>query len=348
MDQGEHAGEPQMPIGKRTNGSWRIHFYRDDGSRFEKTLPAALTKREVETLEARYRLQERGRPGRERRVATLSSLFARYWLEHGQHLASAKSEQAYLDAWSNRLGDETPLASISSDRVSAAIAFWRSTPEIPRGRKQAALVSPSTINHRIGCMQRAWRRAARIWGWPLATIEWGELKLDEPEPRHRDSPHDMMLAYFAALPPRSRWPSLWSFNCGLRRGGILRITKADIDFKERIVHTISKGRAGGKPTPVPLTDALLAVLTAMGPLPEVGAIFPVTIHELRKDRQRARKAAGLPSLRFIDHRHDFAQGLEDRGLGELITDALHHSDPKLKRRYSRVKLHKMRARMDGR
>lgn len=152
----------------------------------------------------------------------------------------------------------------------------------------------------------------------------------------------------AALPPRSRWPSLWAFNCGLRRGGILRITKADIDFKERIVHTVSKGRAGGKPTPVPLTDALLAVLMAMGPLPEVGAIFQVTIHELRKDRQRARKAVGQTSLRFIDHRHDFAQGLEDRGLGDLITDALHHSDPKLKRRYSRVKLHKMGARMDGR
>lgn len=336
-----------MPIGKRANGSWRISFYREDGSRFEKTLPAVLTKREVETMEARYRLQERARPAREHRGPTLADLFVRYWHERGQHIASAASEKGYLDAWYARLGEDTDLADITSDQISAAVAFWRSTPEIPRGRKHPALAGPSTINHRIGCLQRAWRRASRVWGWRLAAIEWSEMKLDEPEPVHRDSPYQMLLAYFAALPPRSRWPSLWSFNSGLRRGGVLRITKADIDFEGRVVHTVSKGRAGGKPTPVPLTDALLAVLTAMGPLPEVGRIFPVTIHELRKDRQRARKLVGLRSLRFIDHRHDFAQGLEDRGLGDMITDALHHSDPKLRRRYSRVKLHRMRARMDG-
>lgn len=337
-----------MPVTKRPNGSWRIRFYREDGSRFEKTLPAALTRREVETLEARYRLQERARPGAERRGPALSDLFARYWHEHGQHLASAISERAYLDAWANRLGDDTALADISSDKISAAVAFWRVTPEIPRGRKHPLLVSPSTINHRIGCLQRVWNRALKRWGWTLPTVHWSELKLDEPAPQDRSNVYEKLLAYFVALPPRSRWPSLWAFNSGLRRGGVLRITKADLDFPAGVGRTISKGRAGGKPTPFPLTDALLAVLTAMGPLPEVGSIFPVTIHELRKDRQRARRQVGLPSLRFIDHRHDFAQGLEDRGLGDLITDALHHSDPKLRRRYSHARLHDLRERMNRR
>lgn len=337
-----------MPIGKRTNGSWRIKFYRADGSRFEKTLPAALTRREVETLEARYRLAERARPGAERRGPTVADLFARYWHDHGQHLASAASERAYLDAWANRLGDDTPIAKITADQISAAIAHWRATPEVSRGKIVPRRLTASAINHRISGLQRIWRRAVDLWGWDLVRVPWGRLKLDEPLPRDRSNSYGSLLAYFAALPPRSRWPSLMAFNTGLRRGGVLRITRADIDFAGMVIHTVSKGRAGGRPTPVPITEAVLAVLAAMGPLPEVGAIFPVTRNELRKDRVRARMEAGLPSLRFIDHRHDFAQGLEDRGLGDLISDALHHSDPKLRRRYSRARLHDIRSRLDGR
>lgn len=339
-----------MPVSKRRNGSWLVSFYREDGSRFRKTLPEELTKRECETLEARYRLQERAAPDRERRAVTVSDLFARYWHEHGQHIASSATEKGYLDAWSNRLGDGTPLGSVGSDQISAAVAHWRSVPEVPKGRKVEILVRASTINHRLSCLQRVWNRAADVWNWTMPPVKWKRLRLHEPARAPRANDYELLLAYFEALPPRSRWPSLMAFHTGLRRGGVLRITRADLDYENLVIHTISKGRAGGKPTPVPMTQGVLAVLMAMGRLPEVGQIFTVTIHELRKDRQRTRKRAevGLTRLRFHDHRHDFAQGLADRGLAGAIPDALHHSDPRVSRIYGKTGTAALRKLIDGR
>jgi integrase len=68
---------------------------------------------------------------------------------------------------------------------------------------------------------------------------------------------------------------------------------------------------------------------------------------LRQDWEAARAAIGRPDLRLHDLRHTFAQRLEDAGAGDLITDALHHSDPRLRRRYSHVRLERLRERLDS-
>jgi integrase len=56
---------------------------------------------------------------------------------------------------------------------------------------------------------------------------------------------------------------------------------------------------------------------------------------------------GRPDLLFKDLRHSFAQALENAGAGDMITDALHHSDPRLRRRYAKAKIDRMRERLDG-
>lgn len=327
-----------MPVAKRPNGSWIITFYRDDGSRFRKTLPGALTKREVEAVETRYRGAERAKPAVQRRGAAVADLFDRYWTEHGQHLASHTSEQAYLNSWAARLGDDTPAAAVAADQIAAAVAHWRVTPETPTGRKKARLVSASTINHRIGCLQRVWRRACDLWSWDLAKVPWRRLKLDEAEPLDRSVAEDALTIYLAKLADRSRPIILFALLTGLRRGALLRLTVADMDWQRQIIKAVSKGRAGGKPTPAPMTEAIFAVLTLMGRLPEVGCIFTITKAKLRRDHLKARKAAKLSEFRFHDLRHQFAQRLEDSGFGYRITDALHHSDPRLAKRYSHVRM----------
>ena len=79
----------------------------------------------------------------------------------------------------------------------------------------------------------------------------------------------------------------------------------------------------------------------------IGRLFPITKQLLRQDWEAARAAIGRPDLRLHDLRHTFAQRLEDAGAGDMISDALHHSDPKLRRRYSHVRLERLRERLDN-
>lgn len=332
--------------GKRTGAvPWTIDF-RVAGRRYRAQLDGDLSREEALAHEARLRLgAEAEAKARERNGLTLGEILSRYWQEHGQHLASEGTEHAYLEIWAAELGRETRLASVTQERIATAIARWRK-PITVRGRTAPQLLTPAAVNHRVRCLQRVLGRAAEVWGMAVPTIAWRRLRLHEAPPRDRSVGLDDRLAYLAALPPRSRWVHLMSLATGLRRGALLKLTMAELDWKRGVIRATSKGRAGGKPTPVPMTEAVLAVFQGMGRLPEVGAIFPVTIHELRKDRERARRATGLVDLRFHDMRHSFAQDLEDAGAGDLIPDALHHSGPGLRRRYAQARIDRLRAALD--
>ena len=63
---------------------------------------------------------------------------------------------------------------------------------------------------------------------------------------------------------------------------------------------------------------------------------------IRKDVERATAATGY-KVTLHQGRHSFAQDLEDAGKGDLITHALHHSDPKLRLRYSHARTDRVRA-----
>lgn len=203
-------------------------------------------------------------------------------------------------------------------------------------------LAESSINRRIGALQRAWRRAEDLWGWQLPRVAWGRLKGTEPEPRDRSVPRDLRAAFIEALPERTRYLFLLAFHTGLRRGALLYLTAEKYNWAEGIIHTYSKGKGPqGKYTPIPITDAVCAVMQAYGRMPESGPLFPVTLTMIRKDVERATKATGY-KVTLHQGRHSFAQDLEDAGHGEAITGALHHSDPKLKLRYSRQRIDRLR------
>lgn len=109
-----------------------------------------------------------------------------------------------------------------------------------------------------------------------------------------------------------------------------------------MIRAIGKGQAGGKENLVPITTAVAEILAGMK-LPDVGRIFSVDENQVRWDREVARKAAGLPGFRFHDFRHCFAQDLEDAGVGDAITAALHHSSPALRKRYAHARVETVRA-----
>ena len=327
-----------MVIRKRPNGSWQLDVHVD-GRRFRQTLAGSLTPAEVKAEHHRFSLARAAERPDPRRGPALIDLLTRYWDEHGRHLASASSEQGYLKIWRDALGRDRPLATIGSDAIAAIVAGWRT--EVSQRKHRP--VRPATINRRIGCLQRVWRRAADLWKWRLDSVPWGRLKLDEPEPEDRALTRAEAFVFQAALPPRSRHAFAFALATGLRRGPILRLTMAQFDWPAGVIDTKSKGRAGGKRTTVPITAGVLEVLCAIGCLPRVGRLFPLAADTLRRDLDRARSLTGLRHVRFHDTRHTFAQRLDDAGLGDVITDALHHADPRLRRRYSTAKIDRVRA-----
>ena len=259
-----------------------------------------------------------------------------YWKEHGQFLAAAATEGSYQSAWLDSLGEGKRVAQIAERDVADTVRRWR----------EAGKVGSITINHYLRLMQRIWNRAKLYEDCIVQPIDWKKFRLAEPEPVDRSLTAAEVRRYLDALPTRSIPITLWGWLTGLRLGALLRLQVSDLDWERGIVNATSKGRAGGKPTPVPMTQPLLAVMTKYPP-PAVGRIFAVTRDIVRNDREDARATAGLPGFRFHDLRHTFAQALEDEGYGDAITAALHHSDPKLRKRYSRARLQRTQAVIDA-
>ena len=254
-----------MPVRRRPErgpDAWLIDF-RVNGVRYRLTREAP-NKRAAEALEREERARIEAGLLREDSGLTVAGLLARYWDEHGRRLASAGSERAYLNAWSDALGDAAPVATIGAPEITSAVASWRGT------------VSDSTINRRLSCLQRIWRRAEDLWNLHLARVPWGRLKLAEPLPRDRSIPEPTLEQLFDALPERSRPVVAFMLATGLRRGATLRLTASDVDRDRAVIRAVSKGRAGGKPTPVPLTKV---VATILEDAPEAGPLFLVSKQE---------------------------------------------------------------------
>jgi integrase len=322
-----------MPFRRRKDrGTWLIDF-RIAGVRYRHAVPGSLSREQVKAEEERLRAAARAAGQRIALGPTVGQAIERYWNEHGKRLASWRSERTVLTKWSAALGHDVPIMQVTRDDIARIAAGWRGSLSA-RGRP----LSDSSVNRRLDVLQRLWGRAEELWAWELARVPWRRLKLAEPAPRPRAPTAEQLEAYLAALPERSRAISQFMALTGLRLGGCRTVTRASIDMANMVIHATSKGRAGGKPTTVPITAPVAALLEQIRPWPDVGCIFRVTTKELRLDRERAREQVELPEFRSHDLRHAFSQMLEDAGEGQVISDALHHSNPHLRRRYAAARV----------
>ena len=316
-----------MPIRRRAEGSWIVDV-RVRGKRYRKTYPATMLKRDVASIERQW-LAELERPEQRHATATVGKIINRYWTEKACHLGDSGHQDTYLTMWGEALGTETPIARVQADHIAAILARWRSD------------VSDSTVNRRMAALRACWRWAADVWGVPVASVPWRRMRLTEPEPGDRSVGQEKRSDLLSGWPARSKDIVRLALATGLRLGALLRLERRDVDLDRRIIRTVTKGRAGGKEVTAPITGEVEGILDDMN-MPEVGRLFSLKRHEVRRDREIARRAAGLDGFRFHDLRHCFAQDLEDAGYGDTVTAALHHSSPTLRKRYSHARLDRTR------
>ena len=296
-----------MPVRKRGD-HWHVRL-QVGGQRIERSLGPSATKADALAYEARIRQDIIGGKIGRRAARSMEDALTR-WLE---------GEAATLKSYDNLLSKVRAL------RPHAAGKRLQDIVAVAEAVKAAGIrdeLSPATINRRLAILRRIANLAYDQWSWldqPLG----GKIKLLRGEvARHVYLTPDQVetLASHCTHPGVATAIRL-AARTGLREAELLR---ADTIFDDCIVVTKTKN---DRPRLVPV------------PIDMPGLALPIgiTYATLRTFFEAARKAAGMPDVRFHDLRHTAASWWAQAGanLGH-IRDLLGHANLAVTSRYTHL------------
>lgn len=223
-----------------------------------------LEARAVEAEKRREATAQLERERTEQRAPlTLGRATARWWAEHGQHLANDGS-RATLDRIVEILGDRTQLQDIIDDSVSRLVAerrkdTRRDSTAIEKGRKKIITrpITPTTVNRTIDLLRRVMRRARENWNAYLPNEPtWKKHRLKEIKRPVREISAAEEQALDAAEDFDYAELRRFAIITGLRRREML-ITWPQVDFDLATVQVRVKG---GTWRTIPLTREAYAIL----------------------------------------------------------------------------------------
>jgi integrase len=188
--------------------------------------------------------------------------------------------------------------------------------------------SNDTINHYFNTLSKLFQMLAGEWDLDIANPIKGIKRMPPPQGRSKrvnNVIEDPLLSACDALSyPLLKSMIEFAIQTAMRRGEIMGLTWSDVDLDERkaYLHTSKNG----EPRQVPLTQRALEVLKALIK-DETGRVFPMTVHDLRGQFNRAKAhakeawiEAGInpfDDLRFHDLRHEALSRLSDLGLNVI-------------------------------
>lgn len=303
---------------------------------------------------------------------TLSKALGRYWLERGQHAATADEIKRHGRTLMAGLGTDTRLSEIGFGMLSGFIAGRRvRKARNPRtGKFELRDRANGSINREIGHLRTVMLSAER-WGNNVPKVDWGKLLLDEPENVQTILSAEKEAAFFEALRPDFRPLVRFALVTGLRLENVIGLTWSQVDWDAQTISFRTKSRRpGGALHVLPITGAVAAILSReRGNDPEFvftyvcarnrhdpragliqvkGERYPFTHDGWRKEWMRAREAAGLPRLRFHDLRHTAAtRALSAHRNLKTVQRMLGHADIATTLRYVASDVTDVRAAMEA-
>lgn len=296
-----------MPVRKRGE-RWHVRL-QIGGQRIERSLGPAATKADALAYEAKIRRDiVAGRVGRAPAHSIEDALVK--WLE---------GEAKGLKSYDNLLGKVRSLRTAAAGRKLADIV---AVAEQLKADGIKAGLAPATINRRMAILRRIANLAHDQWDWldqPLGK----RIKLLRGEAaRHVYLTPDQVehLAAHCRHPVVAIAIRLVA-RTGLREGELLR---ADTLFDGCIVVDESKS---GRPRLVPVPPDMPNLKLPLG----------ITYATLRTYFEAARKAAGMPHIRFHDLRHTAASWWAQAGANlAIIRDLLGHANLAVTSRYTHL------------
>ena len=260
---------------------------------------------------------------------TLETACARWWDEHGQHLADAKIKSA-LDRIIEILGAKTQLHDIIDDTVSRLVAERRKDLRRDRtivdahGRRKILYrpITPTTVNRTVDLLRRVCRRAVENWNARLPNQPvWKKHRLKETKrpvrellPSEEAQLDEVESVDYAEL-------RRLAIVTGLRLKTLI-LTWPQVDFELGVIRVRAKG---GVWRTIPMTKEIYAMLwRRRGHHPEFvftavctkkwrnprkpddvripGQRYPITTDGFSSHKDRAWSKAGV-SARIHDLRH---------------------------------------------
>ena len=253
-----------------------------------------------EAAEAHKRHQALGR-----NPMTWAVAASRYWDEVGKHTRSADRTLVALDWLTRHIGEATPLAAVTSDKIARLVA-----------KRRADGIAAATVNRSMTePLRRVLTRARLVWGVALPPIEWRRHLLAEPQERIRELRADEEATFFAALRPDYHPVARFALLTGSRLSECVGLTWADVDWAGRLIWINGKG---GRRASIPMPPSVRELLWPLQGPPSDGGVH------LSRDGWRGRhppqprtQAHHLQRARATDVPHDPRAGIADFSFHDL-------------------------------
>lgn len=227
---------------------------------------------------------------------------------------------------------------ISIAHLKAFFSGWNlkdiNAEAVARYRASRVGLSPATINRELACLRTALRKGVE-WGslsaYPLPTENLLE-KEKKFKPRILEPAEARCLV--AAADPRWLRPAIvvW-LATGLRKMELLKLRRADVDFKKRLLTVVAENAKSGEERTIPMSEAVTETLRAM---PGEMYFFenPETKTHVRDLIESFRTALGkakiIGRVRIHDLRHAYGTWSAQAGVdAKTLSELMGHSDPRI-------------------
>ena len=297
---------------RQVNGRWCVEF-QQGGARVFRRCPPGVTKADAQQYEAAIRRDLFAARSLGVRPALPIAAALQHWLDGTlAHKRDQRMPKSNALTWAPFI--EGRRIEDAPDVAQTAISQWT-----------ADGLGPATINRRLAALKAALRFAWKR-GDTEANVSGRISALREPEGRQVYlTPAEVRRLAQAAPTPVCRAAIMLAAYTGLRAGELLRAERP-------------KGRDGLLLVPVSKTGVARAVPVAAPARPYLKALpFAMAYRTLAGQFWIARKAAGMPHVRFHDLRHTAASMLANTGASLPVIGAmLGHKAPATTKRYAHL------------
>lgn len=334
-------------IRKGKNGIFYLSF-SVAGVRIRESTRTADPKLATEMARSRYsEVYREGvigtKPGR---TLCLKEAAHRFWCEVASHTDYGQNSQQYqLKKVVSFWGESRSLGSITGGDIAIFLQSLR-----------ADGAGPATCNRYLSLLSAIRDRAQSVWNVKTAGWKVSDHWQKEPPPRAVYLTKDQASGFIRTVIPHARGPISLALFTGLRQQNVLQLQWHQINIRSGRIGVVQKG---GRQHGVDLVPPAIKLLERQEPDEgrRSGAVFwvgnpavecPCAWCRRHCDRNRtftnlaaafdnARKAIGMPDLRFHDLRHTVASWLVQDGVPlQAIQEILGHTRIEMSARYAHL------------
>lgn len=379
-----------MSVYKSRNSPYYHYDFKIKRRRFHGST-RRKNRRDAERVEADRRRQAEAELQAEEAAGsaptTINIAVGRYWIDVGQHAATAPQIWTMIARLVDWLGPAKPVTEITTADVAGLVARRRGEGVVIRrkarpakkgpakkgpGRKQQGRkatetrrpVANATVNRTVvEPLRRVLLRERDVYGQRIVMPEWSKVLLAEPVERVREASSEEEEALFGAIRDDYAPALAFALVTGCRLAEIVGLTWAKVKWREGVLEVTGKG---ARTRPIPITREIRALLWPLQGHHETavftyvarradrkrgiarGQRVPITYHGLKTRWRRDRAKSNVADFHFHDTRHTAGtRVLRETGNLKLAQQLLGHASIGTTTKYAHAMIDDLRAGMEA-